>query len=87
MSQEAKCGLMLWDGKSKGTLQNMLKLIDAEKRALVYFAPTKDFHVVGNEADLQALLARCRKSDIDLAVRGLGLKAPLTQTHLPLAPA
>ena len=65
----------------------MLKLIDAEKRALVYFAPTKDFHVVGNEADLQALLARCRKSDIDLAVRGLGLKAPLTQPHLPLAPA
>ena len=47
MSQEAKCGLMLWDGKSKGTLQNMLKLIDAEKRTLVYFAPTQDFHVVG----------------------------------------
>ena len=65
----------------------MLRLIDAEKRALVYFAPTQDFHVVGNEADLQALLALCRNGDIDLAVRGLGLKAPLTQTHLPLAPA
>jgi len=50
----------------------------------VYFAPTKDFHVVGNEADLQALLALCRKSDIDLAARGLGLKGPLTQTYLPL---
>jgi len=87
MSEEAKCGLMLWDGKSKGTLQNMLKLIGAGKRALVYFAPTKDFHALGNEADLQALLARCRKSDIDLAARGLGLKAPLTQTHLPLSPA
>lgn len=87
MSQEAKCGLMLWDGKSKGTLQNLLKLIGAEKRALVYFAPTKDFHVVANETDLQALLALCRKSDIDLAARGLGLKGPLTQAHLPLAPA
>ncbi len=87
MSQEAKCGLMLWDGKSKGTLQNILKLIGAEKRALVYFAPTNDFHVVGNETDLQALLSLCRKSDIDLAARGLGLKTPLTQTHLPLAPA
>jgi hypothetical protein len=87
MAQEAKCGLMLWDGKSKGTLQNILKLIGAQKRALVYFAPTREFHVVGNDADLQALLARCRKSDIDLAVRGLGLKAPPSQTHLPLAPA
>jgi hypothetical protein len=66
--------------------QVLLKLIAAEKRALVYFAPTKDFHVVGNQADLLALLARCRKSDLDLAVRGLGLKSPLTQTLLPLAP-
>jgi len=85
MSQEARCGLMLWDGKSKGTLQNMLRLIGAQKPTLVYFAPTRDFHRLTTEADLQALLARCRKSDLDLAARGLGLKAPLTQTHLPLA--
>ncbi len=86
MSQEAGCGLMLWDGKSKGTLQNMLRLIGARKPTLVYFAPTKDFHRLVNEVDLQALLARCRKSDLDLAARGLGLKHPLTQPHLPLAP-
>ena len=85
MSQESGCGLMLWDGKSKGTLQNMLRLIGAQKPTLVYFAPTRDFHRLTAEADLQALLARCRKSDLDLAARGLGLKAPLTQTHLPLA--
>jgi hypothetical protein len=36
MSREAQCGLMLWDAKSKGTLQNMLNLIGAGKRALVY---------------------------------------------------
>jgi predicted DNA binding CopG/RHH family protein len=40
-----------------------------------------------NEGDLQALFARCRKSDLDLAARGLGLEAPLTQTNVPLAPA
>jgi hypothetical protein len=51
MSQEAGCGLMLWDGKSKGTLQNMLKLIDAQKPTLVYFAPTKDFHRLTTEAE------------------------------------
>lgn len=84
MSQEAKCGLMFWDGKSKGTLQNLLKLIGAEKRALVYFAPTKEFRVVGNESDLQALLAMCRKSDIEMAARGLGLNVPPIKSHLPL---
>jgi len=85
MAEEAQCGVMLWDAKSKGTLQNMLNLIAAGKRALVYFAPSKDFHVLANQQELQALLARCEKRDIDNAVRALGLKTPLDQTSLPLA--
>jgi hypothetical protein len=85
MFQEAQCGVMLWDGKSKGTLQNMLNLIGAGKRTLVYFAPTKDFHVLANEQDLQVLLARCQKRSLDIAARGLGLKTPLDQARLPLS--
>jgi hypothetical protein len=84
MAQEAKCGLMLWDAKSKGTLQNILNLMRAGKRTLVYFAPTKDFHVLATDQDLQTLLARCEKRDLETAVRGLGLKTPLDQPHLPL---
>jgi hypothetical protein len=84
MAQEAGCGVMLWDAKSKGTLQNMLNLVGAGKRTLVYFAPTKDFHVLATEQDLQTLLARCEGRDLETAARGLGLKTPLTQPHLPL---
>jgi hypothetical protein len=79
MAREAQCGLMFWDGKSKGTLQNLLNLIAAGKRTQVYFTPTKDFHVLENDHDLQTLLARCDKRDLETASRGLGLKAPLTQ--------
>jgi hypothetical protein len=87
MAKEAHCGLMLWDAKSKGTLQNMLNLIGAGKRTLVYFAPTKDFHVLATEQDLQALLARCEKRYLDSAARGLGLKTSLIiQPQLPLVP-
>jgi hypothetical protein len=85
MAEEAQCGVMLWDAKSKGTLQNMLNLIAGGKRTLVYFAPSKDFNVIANQQELQALLARCEKRDIDSAVRALGLKTPLDQTSLPLA--
>jgi len=85
MAEEAGCGVMLWDAKSKGTLQNMLNLVGAGKRTLVYFAPTKDFHVVANQQGLQSLLARCEKRDIDSATRALGLKTPLDQVGLPLA--
>ena len=84
MFQEAHCGVMLWDAKSKGTLQNMLNLVGAGKRTLVYFAPSKDFHVLASDQDLQTLLARCQPRDLDAASRKLGLKTPLTQPHLPL---
>lgn len=84
MFQEAQCGVMLWDAKSKGTLQNLLNLVGAGKRTLVYFTPSKDFHVLANEQDLQALLAFCQPRDLDAAARKLGLKTPLTQQHLPI---
>lgn len=84
MSREAQCGFMLWDGRSKGTLQNLLNLIAAGKRTLVYFAPTKDLHVLATDQDLQSLLARCEKRDLEAASRGLGLKTPLTQMPLSL---
>ena len=86
MSQEAGCGLMLWDGKSKGTLQNILNLMNAGKRTLVYFTPTNEFYVLATDADFQSLLARCQKHDLDVAARGLGLQVPLTQPQLPYAP-
>jgi hypothetical protein len=82
MSKEAQCGLMLWDAKSKGTLQNMLNLIEAGKRMLVYFAPTKDFHVLTNREEFQTLLTRCDQRYLDSAARGLGLKTPLMQQTL-----
>jgi hypothetical protein len=85
MSCEAKCGVMFWDGKSKGTLQNMLNLIGAGKKTLVYFVPTKDFHVLATDQDLQALLALCQKRDLDVAARGLGLKNLVSPPPLPLA--
>lgn len=85
MCREAKCGVMFWDGKSKGTLQNMINLIGAGKKTLVYFSPTKDFHVLATDQDLQALLARCQKHDLDVAARGLGLKNLVSPPQLPLA--
>lgn len=82
MAQEAGCGVMFWDGKSKGTLQNLLNLVAAGKKTLVYFVPSKDFYVLTTEQDLQSLLARCDKSSIEAATRALGVT--LSQASLPL---
>ena len=64
MAGEAGCGFMLWDGKSKGTLHNMLNLVRAGKKVLVYFALDKRFHKLSNDQDLQTLLARCDRREI-----------------------
>src|SRR5258708_946678 len=82
MSQEAGCGVIFWDGKSKGTLQNILNLMAAGKRTLVNFAPFKVFHDLSAEQDLQALLAHCDRRSIEAGSRALGVT--LTQPALPL---
>lgn len=83
MAREAGCGVMFWDGKSKGTLQNILNLMAAGKRTLVYFTPAKTFHVLSIDEDLQALLARCDRRSIETASRALGVT--LNQSGLPLS--
>lgn len=82
MSEEAGCGVMFWDGKSKGTLQNILNLMAVGKKTLVYFSPSKSFNVLTTDKDLQALLARCDRRSIEAAGRALGVT--LSQPSLPL---
>src|SRR5260370_38273273 len=43
MTKESTVGLMLWDGKSKGTLANISRLLDQGKKVVVYVAPQNDF--------------------------------------------
>src|ERR1041385_8436891 len=42
MAEAASSGFMLWDGRSKGTLNNILALLRAEKKCLVYFGPERE---------------------------------------------
>lgn len=86
MSREAECGFMFWDGKSKGTLQNILNLVGSGKRTLVYFAPTKDFHVLASDRDMKTLFLKCDRRDLDAAARKLGLKVSILQPRLSLFP-
>ncbi|HZT75872.1 MAG TPA: hypothetical protein VFA27_04385 [Vicinamibacterales bacterium] len=58
MADDAEYGLMLWDGKSKGTINNVVNLCRAHKPAVVYVAPAKSFTTVRKLDDLQAVLAQ-----------------------------
>jgi hypothetical protein len=81
MARDAKCGIMLWDGKSKGTLNNIQQLIASGKKTLVYLAADKAFHKIVTELELDALLRRCDPNAVHQARHAIGTKLP---AQLPL---
>lgn len=84
MAREAKCGVMLWDGKSKGTLHNIVNLIGANKKVLVYFSPEKSFYKLSTAEDVDALLLRCDPREIGRIQHSLAAIAPRLQERLTL---
>ena len=78
MAAAATVGLMLWDGQSRGTLMNVLRLSKGKKPVVVYVQPRKTFVDVRTHADLSALLGEldrqaARRLHADAIAEGLGL--------------
>lgn len=46
LTKESDYGFMIWDGKSKGTLNNVLNLLKEDKKTLVYYSPEKKYYTV-----------------------------------------
>lgn len=59
MSLEADYGFMIWDGESKGTLNNALNLLQQGKAVLLYRSPSREFIQVRSIEELQPVLAKC----------------------------
>ncbi len=51
MASEATLGLMIWDGKSKGTLMNVLRLLNHGKKVVVYRSSDKRVWELKKKAD------------------------------------
>lgn len=59
MADVADYGFMLWNGKSKGTLNNIINLTIRNKKTLVYFAPDNEFYIISKLGDLETILNKC----------------------------
>ncbi|MGR0481340.1 MAG: hypothetical protein ACTFAL_08060 [Candidatus Electronema sp. V4] len=57
MSLDADYGFMVWNGESKGTLNNILNLVQQGKAALVYHSPSREFVQVKTTSDINLLLS------------------------------
>ena len=59
MAAVADYGLVLWDGKSKGSFSNILELLKHGKSTVVYLAPHKQCITIKTSEDAKALLQSC----------------------------
>lgn len=57
MAKEATVGLMIWDGESRGTLLNVLRLLTQDKKVVVYVSPRRTFIDVRTHQDFERLVA------------------------------
>lgn len=65
MAENADCGLMVWDAKSTGTLNNVIELLKRKKNSVVFLNKARKFIVIKSPEHLDRLV-QCM-SAIDLA--------------------
>lgn len=89
MAKEADYGFMLWDGRSKGTLNNILNLLREKKRILTYFLPDNEFLRIYDAQGLVKLLDKIDQEVVqafDLTLKIRQRLAP-EQIELPFTSA
>lgn len=75
MAEEADYGLMLWDGRSRGTLTNVLHLVRGGKPVVVYLAPEKSFYTLRGSDHVAEILGRFNPDALRQIDRELGVVA------------
>lgn len=79
MAEDADYGLMIWDGKSSGTICNVLELLKRNKKSLVYFSPDHSFIPISTLNEVEQLIRKCSPEDIAEISKKIKLKTQLSQ--------
>lgn len=79
MAETADCGLVLWDGESIGTINNILELLQRGKIAVVYFSPEQQFATLKSGDDLTRLLQHVDRDNLAEIKKKTGLEHKLRQ--------
>lgn len=66
MAEEADYGFMIWNGKSKGTLNNVINLINRNKKVLIYFIPGNEFYSIKKLVDIESIISQCEEETRNL---------------------
>jgi len=56
LAEDCNYGLMVWDTRSSGTLNNVIELLTMKKKSVVYINRDKKFYLIKNIDDLKILM-------------------------------
>lgn len=65
MVKDTDYGFMIWDAKSKGTLNNIVNLLRKNKTVIVYMSIDNKFYTLHSVSDLEKLLSKCDKNPLE----------------------
>jgi UDP-N-acetylmuramate-alanine ligase len=82
MAKDTDYGFMLWDSKSKGTLNNIVNLLKEYKQVVVYFSPSKALYTINTFSDLSKLLEKCDKNSLSKFEKDLNISQLVLQPTL-----
>jgi hypothetical protein len=61
MTNESTVGFMIWDGSSRGTLSNISRLIEQDKKVVVYVAPLREFVTLSSRDECESFVGESIK--------------------------
>ena len=73
MAEDTDFGFMIWNGKSNGTMNNTLNLLEQGKKTRLYLKPAHKFYSIVKLKDLEELLSTCDKEDLQKIDRKIKL--------------
>jgi hypothetical protein len=86
MAKDADYGLMVWNGKSKGTLNNTINLLKMDKEILLYYSPENQFYMIKSLNGMKEFINRCdeetKKLFIELVNKDSQLKLNIESPYL-----
>lgn len=85
MASDADYGFVLWDGKSQGSITNVLELVKDNKKALVYHSPKKTFYKILDVNDASELISSCDQELIKKLKSKLATLLPETQAEAQIS--
>ena len=56
MAKDSDIGFMIWNGKSKGTFNNMINLLNLDKEVILYYVPNQKFYQFKQMNDLEEFI-------------------------------